>query len=74
MSITVSKPNEHFYFVEQLRQITGQRVTVTMGMSAESQLRHYRICFPDGSIINFYCNYIENTLTAFKRGYPEYFV
>lgn len=66
--------SDHYYLVEQLRRIIGQRVTVTMDMSAESQLRHYHICFPDDTTIDLYCTYLENPLTAFKQTYPEYFI
>lgn len=74
MSYLSAKDMDHYLIVEQLRRITGQRITATMDMSAESQLRHYRICFPDDTTIDFYCNYIEDPLTAFKRSHPEYFI
>lgn len=66
--------SDHYYLAEQLRRITGQRVTVIMDMSAESQLRHYRICFPDDTIIDLYCTYLESPLTTFKQTHPEYFI
>ena len=74
MSYLHTEDVNHYFFVEQLRNATGQRVTVTMDMSAESQLRHYHICFPDGTTIDHYCNYIEDPLTAFKQNHPEYFI